>query len=199
MKRWPVGLVLCLLLVASKASATYLVIENISQTAPAWGSCGCISPTGWLGFITFGVTVVDSDGTPHELTVWSSDYWPRWQTAQDTSYFVLLDAVTKTNPVGPGEKHTSKKIIALPDTGFSFRSQGANFGIHYCAECLDSCGGYSSGLNDIWPASSRFILPGVPGSDTVDFQIPLADNTNASVIRVTFYPGNPPPRGKSKQ
>ena len=57
MKRLTVGLILCFLLIASKASATYVVVENISPTAPLWGGCACYPATGWLGAMVMDLTV----------------------------------------------------------------------------------------------------------------------------------------------
>jgi hypothetical protein len=56
MKRWTGGSSLCVLLVASKASATYVVIENITPKAPNWGDCNCHQATGWLGFLTLSLS-----------------------------------------------------------------------------------------------------------------------------------------------
>ena len=88
-KRWTFGLALCFLLVASKASATYVVIENISQNAPNWDDCNCHQATGWLGFITMGCTVVESDGTTYDLILQSSDYYSRPTVAHAGNFFLL--------------------------------------------------------------------------------------------------------------
>jgi hypothetical protein len=170
MKRWAVGLVLCFLLVASKASATYVVIENISPSAPNWGGCNCIRATGWLGFITMGFTVVESDGTTQDLILLSSDYGTRADLALAHGNFFLLD-ITKKNPVAPGDSRTSKKIIGLPDTGFRFSSRGADIGVYYCEACQDICGGYGTGNTNVYP-DGLFIIPGLAGSNSFEFRCP---------------------------
>lgn len=65
------------------------------------------------------------------------------------------------------------------------------------SSAISSCGGYSTGTTDVWP-NNFFITPGMLGSDSFEFQLPMADSTMIGVVRVTFYPGNPPPRGKGK-
>jgi hypothetical protein len=194
MKRWTVGLVLCFLLVASsKARAAYVVVENISQNAPSWGDCGCIPATGWLTGVFMGLDVQDADGTSYTLVVVPADYYPR-NVTMPAGNFYLLD-ITKKNPVDPGSAYTSKKIVGLPDSGFTFRPGGATAGFRYCAVETVGCGGYStSGTNVV---NQIFIMPGVDGSDSFEFQVPGPNGVVDSVVRVTFYPGNPP-RNKNK-
>jgi hypothetical protein len=195
MKLWTVGLGLCFLLVSSKASATYVVIENISQNAPNWGDCNCIQATGWLDFITMDFSVVDSDGSTYDFTLISRDYYTKRQLKGRN--FVLLD-VTYAKRLGPGERYTSKKILGLADTQFRFTSRGADIGVYYCELPLVGCGGYSTGMTDVWP-DGLFITPGLSGSDSFEFQVPAAGSMNGpAVVRVTFYPGNPPGPGQGK-
>ena len=194
MKRWTVGLVLCFLLVASRASGAYLVVENISQNAPNWGDCGCIPATGWLTAVFMGLDVQDADGTTYTLIVVPADYYPR-NVASPAGNAYLLD-ITKKNPVAPGSSYTSKKIVGLPDSGFTFRPAGATAGFRQCAVETVGCDGYSTGLTNV--VNQIFIMPGVDGSDSFEFQVPGPNGVVDSVVRVTFYPGNPPPRGKNK-
>jgi hypothetical protein len=187
MKRWTVGLVLCFLLVASKASATYVVIENITPTSPPFGGCACLQAYGWLAGINVDLTV---DG--EAFTVASSEW------TKSSNIFVL--DISKTRPVAPGASYTSKKIIGLPDAGFHFAAQGPGISVYNCEACLDSCGGYFSGVTSVWTSGMHGmdIVPGLAGSDSFDFQVWGPAGDIYSVVRVTFYPGTPPGRGKSK-
>lgn len=191
-KRWTVGFVFCFVLVASsKAWAAYVVVENVSQNAPDWGDCSCIPATGWLTALFMGLTIPNADGTTDSLVVVPADYYPK-NVTQPAGNFYLLD-ITKQNPVAPGSSFTSKKIVALPDSGFTFRPAGANIGMRYCAVETVGCNGYSTSLTDV--TNELLVLPGVGGSDSFEFQV-SGPNGVYSVVRVTFYPGNPPPRGK---
>ena len=131
MKRWTVGLVLCFLLVASRASGAYVVVENISQNAPDWGDCGCIPATGWLTAVFMGLDVQDADGTTYTLVVVPADYYPRNVTMSAGNFYLL--GITNEDPVAPGVSYTSKTIVALPDSGFTFRPGGATAGFRFCA------------------------------------------------------------------
>jgi hypothetical protein len=55
------------------------------------------------------------------------------------------------------------------------------------------CGGYGTGATDV----SLFfqIIQGLSGSDTVHFVVMDAQNNYQNVLRITFWPGNPPPKG----
>jgi hypothetical protein len=194
MKRWAVGFAFCLLLWASNASAAYIVVENISQDVPNWGDCSCIPATGWLTAVFMGLDVQDADGTTYTLVVVPADYYPK-NITMPAGNFYLLD-ITKKNPVAPGSSYTSKKIVGLPDSGFTFRPGGATAGFRYCAVETVGCGGYSTSGTDV--VNQIFIMPGVDGSDSFEFQVPGPNGVVDSVVRVTFYPGNPPPRGKNK-
>ena len=200
--KWAGALAICFSLAdASTASATYIVIENISDGVPNWGECNCHPATGWLGFVQIDLDVVEDDGNTYTLHMWPSDYYPRKQVNPGDADFFLL-GVTKKNPVAPGEIYTSKKIVGLPESGFRFRStQGsADIGVYYCEAAEDSCGGYSTGGTNVWP-NGLFIVPGLTGSDSFDFQVPArptGEIVNYSVVRVTFYPGHPPPHGQTK-
>ena len=187
MRRQIVGLVVGFLLLASQASATYVVIENITPTAPLWGGCACHQAYGWLAGINVYFTV---DG--EAFTVASSE----WTKSGNT--FVM--DISKTKPVAPGASYTSKKIVGLPDAGFHFNSQGAGISVYNCEACLDSCGGYFTSGTSVWTSgmNGMDIVPGLAGSDSFDFQVPGPLQDYYSVVRVTFYPGNPPGRGKNK-
>jgi hypothetical protein len=61
--KWTWTLATCFLLLGpSRASATYVVIKNISQAAPNWGDCNCIQATGWLARVFIDLLVEDNGG-----------------------------------------------------------------------------------------------------------------------------------------
>jgi hypothetical protein len=188
---WAIGLALCFSLMASKVSAAYLVIENISQNAPNWGDCNCIPATGWVSSVYLPFLVSNTDGTVDSLCVVSSDWYTKAQLKTIRGSVFFLD-VSKTSQVSPGGTYTSKKIIGLPDAGFTFVSRSPDVGLHYCSPGVDACGGYSTGATNL--SNDLFVTPGLAGSDSFEFQVPAAGQIYWSVVRVTFYPGNPPSR-----
>ena len=94
------------------------------------------------------------------------------------------------------EKRLRYVYAPLPDSGFTFRPGGATAGFRYCAVETVGCGGYSTALTNV--VNQIFIMPGVDGSDSLEFQVLGPNGVVDSVVRVTFYPGNPPSRGKNK-
>jgi len=180
----------CLLLAgAARAQAgTYLTVENLTDTVAPFGSCGCTQAEGWLTSLFMGF-VIDGE----TLVIVPADYYPKKQVHQSESFYLIN--ITKRNPVGLGATFTSKKIVGLPDTGFIFDARADTAGFSYCEQETVGCGGYSTGLTDA-ESNQTTILPGVGGSDTVDFQVYNALNEQISVLRVTFWPGMPPPKTK---
>jgi hypothetical protein len=150
----------------------------------------CIPATGWVSGIYMQFLIANTGGTVDSLYVVSSDWYTKAQIKTIRGSLFILD-VSKTSQVAPGGRYVSKKIIGLPDTGFTFTSRSPDVSVHYCSPGVDACGGYSTGGTNV--SGDVFIVPGAAGN-SFEFQVQAAGGVEYSVVRVTLYAGNPPRR-----